>query len=71
MINNLEQLLGTKTPTAQQITDVLDDILDLLDDIQETSVAQNNEELMWEVGETMGSVNNALDVLEEMPANNK
>jgi hypothetical protein len=71
MINNLEQLLGTKTPTAQQITDVLDDILDLLDDIQETSVVQNNEELMWEVGEAMGSVNNALDVLEEMPANNK
>jgi hypothetical protein len=71
MINNLEQLLGTKTPTAQQITDVLDDILDLLDDIQETSVAQNNEELMWEVGEAIGSVNNALDVLEEMPANNK
>jgi hypothetical protein len=71
MINNLEQLLGTKTPTAQQITDVLDDILDLLDDIQETSVAQNNEELMWEVGEAIGSVNNALDVLEELPANNK
>ena len=63
--------MTSKTPTAQQITDVLDDILDLLDDIQETSVVQNNEELMWEVGEAIGSVNNALDVLEEMPANNK
>lgn len=71
MINNLEQLLGTKTPTAQQITDVLDDILDLLDDIQETQVVQDKEDLMWEVGEAIGSVNNAIDILEEMPANNK
>lgn len=71
MINNLEQLLGTKTPTAQQITDVLDDLLDLLDDIQETPVVQDKEDLMWEVGEAIGSVNNAIDILEEMPANNK
>ena len=32
---------------------------------QETEEAQNNEELMWEIGEAIGSINNALDLCED------
>ena len=51
--------------TKQEIIKKLEDIWKELDTLQETKEAQNNDELMWELGEAMGSVDNALSVLEE------
>lgn len=50
--------------TRKQIQAKLEKMWDELDVIQETDVAQNNEELMWEIGEAMGSIDNAIDILD-------
>ena len=48
-----------------EIQQKLEKIYVELDELQETELAQHNEELIWEIGEAMGSVDNALTVLEE------
>ena len=51
--------------TKEEMTVLLEEIYSKLDGLQETELAQHNEELIWEIGEAMGSVDNALTVLEE------
>lgn len=36
----------------------------ILDDIQESNEFQSSKELMWEIGEAIGHINNAIDILE-------
>ena len=51
--------------TKEEIQQTLEEIYSKLDVLQETELAQNDEEFIWEIGEAMGSVDNALTVLEE------
>lgn len=37
----------------------------VVDDIQELRQIQDNQELMNELGESMGHINNAIDIIEE------
>ena len=54
-----------KKMTKEEIQQTLEEIYSKLDVLQETELAQNDEEFIWEIGEAMGSVDNALTVLEE------
>ena len=56
---------GLNTMTKLEIQQKLEKIYIELDELQETKLAQYDEELLWEIGEAMGSVDNALTVLEE------
>lgn len=49
----------------KKLIKLLETVAEELDQAQETDEAQNNEELMWEIGEAIGFVNNALDLCEE------
>lgn len=51
--------------TKPEIRQKLEKLYEELDELQETEVAQNDEELMWEIGEAMGSVDNAIDILDK------
>ena len=51
--------------TKPEIQKKLEKIYEELDELQETEVAQNDTELMWEIGEAMGSVDNAIDILDK------
>ena len=42
----------------------IEQMLDDLDEIQELDQCQDDSELMWEIGEAIGSLNNALDIIE-------
>ena len=42
----------------------IEQMLDDLDEIQELDQCQEDSELMWEIGEAIGSLNNALDIIE-------
>jgi hypothetical protein len=53
-----------KALTAEDIVEELSQIYDILDLIQESSIAQTNPELMEELGESMGHVDNAIDILD-------
>ena len=50
--------------TKKEIKQKLQSIWDELDKIQEEEISQNNSDLMWEIGEAMGSIDNAIDILE-------
>lgn len=41
-----------------------------LDRIQETDLFQNNEDLMWEIGEAIGHTENCIGMIEGMEENN-
>ena len=41
----------------------LEAVNEKLDHLQEELLAQNSNEVMWELGEAIGSINNALDEL--------
>ena len=43
----------------------IEQMLDDLDEIQELDQCQDDSELMWEIGEAIGSLNNALDIIED------
>lgn len=43
----------------------LNQMYETLDDIQELRQIQDNQELMNELGESMGHINNAIDIIEE------
>ena len=40
------------------------EMIDELDEIQEMDFVQENEDLMWEIGEAFGSIQNAIDIIE-------
>lgn len=44
----------------------IDKMLERLDQIQELDLAQNDNELMRELGEAIGSLNNVRDIIEEL-----
>lgn len=46
------------------LKEILLKVEELLDEAQETDEAQNNEKLMWEIGEAIGYNNNAIDLCE-------
>lgn len=50
--------------TKKEIKEKLQSLYEELDKIQEEDIAQDNSELMWEIGEAMGSIDNAIDLLE-------
>lgn len=50
--------------TKKEIKQKLQSIWDELDKIQEEEISQNNSDLMWEIGEAMGSIDNAIDILD-------
>lgn len=50
--------------TKKEIKEKLQSICNELDQIQEEEISQNNSELMWEIGEAIGSIDNALDLLD-------
>lgn len=43
----------------------LNQMYEILDNIQELWQIQDNQELMNELGESMGHINNAIDIIEE------
>lgn len=43
----------------------LNQMYETLDDIQELRQIQDNQELMNELGESMGHINNAIDIIDE------
>lgn len=47
--------------TKEEIKTALEEIWDKLDDLQEQDVAQDNPELMHDIGEAMGATANAID----------
>jgi len=49
--------------TKEEIKTALEEIWDKLDDLQEQDVAQDNPELMHDIGEAMGATANAIDDL--------
>jgi len=51
------------TDTETKIKKKLEELYDALDELQETSTAQANGSLMWEIGEAMGHIDNAIDSL--------
>ncbi len=53
------------TIEKEEILEELKDMYEKLDNIQEKDACQKDEELMWEIGEAMGSIDNAIDVLEK------
>lgn len=54
--------------SKDMILDKLDEIWECLDTIQESTIAQGDSDLMWDIGEAMGSIANAIDDIEK---NNK
>lgn len=50
--------------TKEEIIKKLNEMYEELDKIQEQEISQNNKELMWEIGEAMGYIDNAIDILE-------
>lgn len=55
-------------PSPNKITDLIDrlnDIYNMLDDIQDIEQVNDQEGLMSEIGEAMGHIDNAIDMLEE------
>ena len=44
---------------------VLEKIEDMLDEVQETNFVQHNEAVMEEIGEALGYVANAIDIIEK------
>lgn len=50
--------------TKKEIKEKLQSIWNELDKIQEEEISQDNSDLMWEIGEAMGSIDNALDILD-------
>lgn len=50
--------------TKKEIKEKLQSLYEELDKIQEEDISQNDSELMWEIGEAMGSIDNAIDLLE-------
>lgn len=50
--------------TKKEIKQKLQSMWDELDKIQEEEISQNNSDFMWEIGEAMGSIDNALDILD-------
>ena len=49
--------------TKKEIIETLNQIYKDLDKLQETDLAQADDEIMWELGEAMGSLDNAIDIL--------
>ena len=49
----------------KEMLEVLKNMWNTFDDLQEEDIAQKDEELMWELGEAMGSIDNAIDILED------
>lgn len=49
----------------KEILNVLYDIDGQLDKLQETDLFQDNDELMRELGEVIGCLNNTIDMLED------
>lgn len=49
-----------------ELLNEIDKMLERLDQIQELDIAQNDNELMWELGEAIGSLNNVRDIIEEL-----
>lgn len=49
-----------------ELLNEIDKMLERLDQIQELDIAQNDDELMWELGEAIGSLNNVRDIIEEL-----
>ena len=54
----------TEVSNATQAGSVLSFLNEILDALQETEVFQENEELMHEIGEAMGSLDNCITILE-------
>ena len=50
--------------TKKEIKEKLQNMSKELDQIQEEEISQNNSELMWEIGEAIGSIDNVLDLLD-------
>lgn len=51
---------------GNELYQALEEMWATLDELQETDFAQNSEELMWEIGEAMGAIDNALDIIEDI-----
>jgi len=51
--------------TDTEIKKKLEELYDVLDELQETSTAQTNSTLMWEIGEAMGHIDNAIDSIDK------
>ena len=51
--------------TKDKIKKILESIYDKLDNIQESDYVQTHGAMMFDIGEAMGSVDNALDDLEK------
>lgn len=49
----------------KEMLEVLKNMWNTFDDLQEEDIAQKDEELMCELGEAMGSIDNAIDILED------
>lgn len=48
----------------EEIIEKLKKLWEELDNIQEQDIVQENGQAMWEVGEAMGAIDNAIDELE-------
>ena len=53
--------MTSMTKAETKIKKKLEELYEALDDLQETSTAQTNGDLMWEIGEAMGHIDNAID----------
>lgn len=51
------------TDAETRIKKKLEELYDALDELQETSTAQTNDDLMQGIGEAMGHIDNAIDSL--------
>ena len=51
------------TQLTRSIVSKLNQMYESLDEIQETWIAQENKELLVELGETMGHIDNILDII--------
>ena len=55
--------MTSMTKAETRIKKKLEELWDALDKLQETSTVQTNGDLMWEIGEAMGHIDNAIDSL--------
>lgn len=49
--------------TRQELKAELEKIWDKLDELQEEDIAQDDSDLLWDIGEALGATQNAIDDL--------
>lgn len=51
---------------SDQLYLFLEDLWTTLDSVQDHPKIQSRDDLMWEIGEAMGAIDNAIDIVEEL-----